>query len=117
MAPASSPLSRQVCGLKQEAAPASLLRTAQFDAPRARHYQSEERLALAHERFGGSRPDRLEFVRVQVERSGTRLFGPARIAIHPTADRLLRMSTPQLEMIRFGLAENWRRGPSVVLYQ
>ena len=31
--------------------------------------QSEERLALAVERFGRSRPDRLEFVRVPVERS------------------------------------------------
>ena len=31
--------------------------------------QSEERLALAVERFGRSRPDRLEFVRVSVERS------------------------------------------------
>jgi hypothetical protein len=31
--------------------------------------QSEERLALAVERFGRSRPDRLEFVRVAVERS------------------------------------------------
>lgn len=35
--------------------------------------QSEDRLALAVERFGRTRPDRLEFVRMAVERSSREL--------------------------------------------
>jgi hypothetical protein len=44
------------------------------------------------------------------------LVAPA-LRFHPATDRLLRMLTPQLEIIRVGLAENWRRGLSVVLRQ
>ena len=44
------------------------------------------------------------------------LVAPA-LRFHPATDRLLRMLTPQLETIRVGLAENWRRGLSVVLRQ
>ena len=137
--------------------------------------QSEERLALAVERFGRSRPDRLEFVRVSFERSARELdrddfcrwiaalcskefpddavdyfsihqdlehslsgnyprgvvrSGSARWAapplvyfvapalrFHPATDCLLRMLHPQLEVVRVGLAEHWRRGLSVVLRQ
>ena len=44
------------------------------------------------------------------------LVAPA-LRFHPATDRLLRMLTPQLEIVRVGLAENWRRGLRVVLRQ
>ena len=44
------------------------------------------------------------------------LVAPA-LRFHPATDRLLRMLTPQLEVVRVGLAENWRRGLRVVLRQ
>jgi hypothetical protein len=44
------------------------------------------------------------------------LVAPA-LRFHPATDRLLRMLTPQLDVVRVGLAEHWRRGLSVVLRQ
>ena len=44
------------------------------------------------------------------------LVAPA-LRFHPVTDRLLRMLTPQLEFVRVGLSENWRRGIRVVLRQ
>lgn len=44
------------------------------------------------------------------------LVAPA-LRFHPATDRLLRMLTPQLEFVRVGLSENWRRGVRVVLRQ
>ena len=44
------------------------------------------------------------------------LVAPA-LRFHPATDRLLRMLTPQLEFVRVGLSENWRRGIRVVLRQ
>jgi hypothetical protein len=44
------------------------------------------------------------------------LVAPA-LRFHPATDRLLRMLTPQLDIVRVGLAEHWRRGLSVVLRQ
>jgi hypothetical protein len=44
------------------------------------------------------------------------LIAPA-LRFHPATDRLLRMLAPQLDIVRVGLAENWRRGLSVVLRQ
>jgi len=44
------------------------------------------------------------------------LVAPA-LRFHPATDCLLRMLHPQLEVVRVGLAEHWRRGLSVVLRQ
>lgn len=44
------------------------------------------------------------------------LVAPA-LRFHPATDRLLRMLAPQLEVVRVGLSENWRRGIRVVLRQ
>ena len=44
------------------------------------------------------------------------LVAPA-LRFHPASDRLLRMLTPELEIVRVGFAENWRRGMRVVLRQ
>jgi hypothetical protein len=44
------------------------------------------------------------------------LVAPA-LRMHPTTDTLLRYFSPELEVIRVGLAEGWRRGLSVVLRQ
>lgn|GEM_PF-6790577 len=141
---------------------------------------SEECLAPAVERFGRSRPDCLEFVRVFFERSERELdrdcstmrdtvsgrhessrpraftlwklspwCGSCRVPrrrddpgrcgyfpgielqaappivylvapalrLNPATDRLWRMLTPQLEIVRVGPAENWWRGLRVVLRQ
>ena len=44
------------------------------------------------------------------------LVAPA-IRFHPSTDELLRFLSPELEVIRVGLAESWRRGLRVVLRQ
>lgn len=44
------------------------------------------------------------------------LVAPA-LRIHPTTDTLLRYLTPDLEVVRIGVAESWRRGLRVVLRQ
>lgn len=44
------------------------------------------------------------------------LVAPA-LRFHPTTGSLLRYLHPQLEVIRVGLAENWRRGLCVILRQ
>ena len=44
------------------------------------------------------------------------LVGPA-LRFHPATSALLRYLHPQIEVIRVGLAESWRRGLTVVLRQ
>ena len=44
------------------------------------------------------------------------LVAPA-LRIHPTTDTLLRYFNPELEIVRVGLTEKWRRGLRVVLRQ
>lgn len=44
------------------------------------------------------------------------LVAPA-IRFHPSTDALLRYLSPELEIVRVGLAENWRRGLRVVMRQ
>jgi len=44
------------------------------------------------------------------------LVAPA-LRFHPATDAILRNLSPQLEIVRVGLAENWRRGLRVVLRQ
>ncbi|MBS1840225.1 MAG: hypothetical protein JSS69_01435 [Acidobacteria bacterium] len=44
------------------------------------------------------------------------LVAPA-LRFHPAIDAILRSLSPQLEIVRVGLAENWRRGIRVVLRQ
>jgi hypothetical protein len=44
------------------------------------------------------------------------LVAPA-LRFHPATDILLRALSPQLDVVRVGLTENWRRGIRVVLRQ
>jgi hypothetical protein len=44
------------------------------------------------------------------------LVAPA-LRFHPATDSLLRALSPQLDIVRVGLTENWRRGLRVVLRQ
>lgn len=44
------------------------------------------------------------------------LVAPA-LRFHPATDTLARSLSPQLDMVRVGLAEDWRRGLRVVLRQ
>ncbi len=44
------------------------------------------------------------------------LVAPA-IRFHPSTDTLLRYLSPEIEVLRVGLAENWRRGLRVVMRQ
>jgi hypothetical protein len=44
------------------------------------------------------------------------LVAPA-LRFHPTTDTLLRYVTPELEVVRVGLAESWRRGLRIVMRQ
>jgi hypothetical protein len=44
------------------------------------------------------------------------LVAPA-IRFHPSTDTLLRFLSPEIEVLRVGLAENWRRGLRVVMRQ
>lgn len=44
------------------------------------------------------------------------LVAPA-LRFHPATDAILRNLSPQIEIVRVGLAENWRRGLRVVLRQ
>jgi hypothetical protein len=44
------------------------------------------------------------------------LVAPA-LRFHPATDALLRALSPQVDVVRVGLAENWRRGLRVVLRQ
>jgi hypothetical protein len=44
------------------------------------------------------------------------LVAPA-LRFHPATDTILRYLTPELEVIRVGLAESWRRGMRVVMRQ
>jgi len=44
------------------------------------------------------------------------LVAPA-LRFHPTTDTLLRYLTPELEVVRVGLAESWRRGLRIVMRQ
>jgi len=42
------------------------------------------------------------------------LVAPA-LRFHPTTDTLLRYLTPEMEVVRVGLAESWRGGVRVVM--
>jgi hypothetical protein len=44
------------------------------------------------------------------------LVAPA-LRFHPSTDALLRFLSPELEIIRVGLAEHWRSGLRVVMRQ
>ncbi len=44
------------------------------------------------------------------------LVAPA-LRFHPTTDTILRYLSPEMEVIRVGLAENWRRGLRVMMRQ
>jgi hypothetical protein len=44
------------------------------------------------------------------------LVAPA-LRFHPTTGDLLNDLSPELEVVRVGLAENWRRGLRVVMRQ
>ena len=44
------------------------------------------------------------------------LVAPA-LRFHPTTDTILRYLSPEMEVVRVGLAENWRRGLRVVMRQ
>jgi hypothetical protein len=44
------------------------------------------------------------------------LVAPA-LRFHPSTDELLRYLAPELEVVRVGLAESWRRGLRVVMRQ
>ena len=44
------------------------------------------------------------------------LVAPA-LRFHPTTDDLLKYLSPELEMVRMGLAESWRGGLRVVMRQ
>jgi hypothetical protein len=44
------------------------------------------------------------------------LISPA-LRFHPSADTLLRFLSPEMEVIRVGLAESWRRGIRVMMRQ
>ena len=44
------------------------------------------------------------------------LVAPA-LRFHPATDGLLRYLAPELEVVRVGLAESWRRGVRVVMRQ
>ena len=44
------------------------------------------------------------------------LVAPA-LRFHPTTDNLLNFLTPEMEILRVGLAESWRRGLRVVMRQ
>jgi hypothetical protein len=44
------------------------------------------------------------------------LVAPA-LRFHPTTDDLLKYLSPELEIVRVGLAESWRRGLRVVMRQ
>jgi hypothetical protein len=44
------------------------------------------------------------------------LVAPA-LRFHPATDILLRYLSPELEVVRVGVAETWRRGISVVMRQ
>jgi len=44
------------------------------------------------------------------------LVAPA-LRFHPSTDALLKCLTPELEVVRVGLAENWRRGLRVMMRQ
>jgi len=44
------------------------------------------------------------------------LVAPA-LRFHPATDELLRYLSPEVEVVRVGLAENWRRGVRVVMRQ
>lgn len=120
---------------------------------------SDEQLALAVERFGRSKPDRLEFIRMEFERKACEhihlplqgadywlrirrhlksgdiarsgyfpgielqpapplvyLVAPA-LRFHLSTDDLFRYLSPELEVVRIGLAECWRRGLRVVMWQ
>jgi len=42
------------------------------------------------------------------------IIAPA-LRFHPTTDSLLRHITPEMEIVRIGLSESWRRGIRVKL--
>jgi hypothetical protein len=44
------------------------------------------------------------------------LVAPA-LRFHPTTDELLKYLSPELEIVRAGLAESWRRGLRIVMRQ
>jgi hypothetical protein len=44
------------------------------------------------------------------------LVAPA-LRFHPSTDELLKFLSPELEIVRVGLAESWRRGLRVVMRQ
>ena len=44
------------------------------------------------------------------------LVAPA-LRFHPATDELLRCLSPEVEVVRAGLAESWRRGVRVVMRQ
>ena len=55
-------------------------------------------------------------IQLQAQAPLVYLVAPA-LRFHPATDTLLRYLTPKREVIRVGLAENWRRGLRVVLRQ
>jgi hypothetical protein len=55
-------------------------------------------------------------VQLQTARPLVYLVAPA-LRFHPATDELLRYLTPEVEMVRVGLAETWRRGVRVVMRQ
>jgi hypothetical protein len=74
---------------------------------RIRHHQSQGDLA----RYG-------YFPGMQLQSAPPLLYlvAPA-LRFHPTTDAILRYLSPEIEIIRVGLAENWRRGLRVVMRQ
>ncbi len=55
-------------------------------------------------------------IKLQDARPMVFLVAPA-MRFHPSTDTLIRFLTPEMEIVRVGLAENWRRGLRVVLRQ
>jgi hypothetical protein len=55
-------------------------------------------------------------IELQAQAPVVYLVAPA-LRFHPSTDDLLHYLAPELEVIRVGLAENWRHGPRVVLRQ
>jgi hypothetical protein len=63
-----------------------------------------------------SRYGYLPGVQLQTAAPMVYLVAPA-LRFHPATDTILRYLTPELEVVRVGLAESWRRGLRVVMRQ
>jgi hypothetical protein len=87
---------------------------------------SQDRLALARERSGRAKPERMEIVRLEyapAPRDLSReaaplvyLIAPA-LRFHPTTDVLHRYLSRDMEIICVGLAKSWRSGLRVMFRQ